>query len=179
MVENNNKNLKTGRELKESDLMDMIFNNNSESFHNIQSQSIKASNTKKIKFFKNYVEMDENDESFINKALKRSNSVELYKKHNKKKKLNKNKDINELSENVKIDDKNEKNGKKCKKVSFLRPKFVTIIEVESYKKFNGENTSKDPFEDLIKNNNVNNNVNNNENKTDNNKEKVVCSCFIF
>ena len=62
---------------------------------------------------------------------------------------------------------------------------MTIIDVESFKKFNAENTCKDPFEDLefLKNvNNINinnNNINNNNIKKgeeDNRKERVKCSC---
>ena len=176
----NDKIKKIGKDLNESDLMDLIFNDNSEEFQNIKSQSIKATNVKKIKFFKNYVEMDENDEN-IYKGLKRSNSVELYKKRKKEKKLKNNQDnydtnnnniskIELLPENIQT---NDKNGKKIKKVSFLRPNFVTIIEVESYKKFNEENTSKDPFDALL------NNMSNDNNKKETDKEKVVCSCFIF
>ena len=49
---------------------------------------------------------------------------------------------------------------------------MTIIDVESYKKYNEANTSKDPYDDLLKNNN-------NNGKKDNENEKVVCSCFVF
>ena len=45
----------------------------------------------------------------------------------------------------------------------MEPQFVEIILVESYKKFNEENTSKDPFD-----------KDENENKT-----KLMCSCFIY
>ena len=67
-----------------------------------------------------------------------------------------------------------------KKVSFLKPKFVTIIEVESYKKYNELNTSKDPYAELFKNmtqNNNNNDINNE--KKENGKESINCSCFII
>ena len=53
--------------------------------------------------------------------------------------------------------------KMIKKVKFMEPSFVNIIEVESYKKFNQENTNKDPFYDTNKNDD---------------KANVVCSCFI-
>ena len=187
-MDDNIKINKAGKELNESDLMDLIYNDNSEEFQNIKSQSIKATNMKKIKFFKNYVEMDENEEN-IYKGLKRSNSVELYKKRKKEKNLKNNQDNYDKSNNNNIskiellpeNTQTDKNGKKIKKVSFLRPNFVTIIEVESYKKFNEENTSKDPFDALLNNmSNVNNNSNNNDNnKKETDKEKVVCSCFIF
>ena len=183
----NNKNLKTKTELNENDLMDMILNNDSEDFKSIQFHSIKATNMKKIKFFKNNVEMNESEiEEFIPfNRLKRSNSVDIYKKR-KEKKLKKNQDKSDISNiNIIENDKNEfKNGKKIKKVSFLKPKFVTIIDVESYKKFNMENTSKDPMDFLFNNNNNingnnNNNNFNNNNKNEEDKEKVVCSCYIF
>ena len=53
--------------------------------------------------------------------------------------------------------------KMIKKVKFMEPSFVNIIEVESYKKFNQENTNKDPF--YVTNQN-------------DDKANVVCSCFI-
>ena len=179
-----NKNLKTKKELNDNDLMDMILNNDSEDFKSIQFHSIKATNMKKIKFFRNNVEMNESEiEEFIPfNRLKRSNSVDIYKKR-KEKKLQKNQDNSDINNiNIIEKDKNEiKNGKKIKKVSFLKPKFVTIIDVESYKKYNMENTSKDPMDFLFNNNNnINdkNNVNDN-NKKEDDKESVVCSCYIF
>ena len=51
-----------------------------------------------------------------------------------------------------------------KKVKFLEPNFVRIIEVESYKKFNEENTSKDPFDFA---------------KQIEGKENVLCSCLVI
>ena len=49
-----------------------------------------------------------------------------------------------------------------KKVKFLQDNFVTIINVESFKKFNAENTSKDPYEDAA-----------------DSKVSFNCTCFIF
>ena len=66
---------------------------------------------------------------------------------------------------------NNNNIKKNKKVGFKEPDFVEIFDVESYKKFNEENTSKDPYDYLLNNNN-------NEKKEDK-KEKVLCSCIIL
>ena len=178
------KKIKTNKEIKETDIMDIILNNNSEDFQNIQSHTIKAVNMKKIKFFKNYVQMDEDEENSFYNKLKRSNSVDLYKKH-KEKQLKKQKENNNdnnnkiepMTEEKKIN-KND-NNKNGKKVTFLKTNFVTIIDVESYKKFNQENTSKDPYDELVNNNNnINNNKDDNE-KNDNGKEKVVCSCFIY
>ena len=59
--------------------------------------------------------------------------------------------------------KNNKTKKDKKVVKFKEPTFVQVIYVESYKKFNEENTSKDPYDPT--------------NKPD--KTKVMCSCFIF
>lgn len=63
-----------------------------------------------------------------------------------------------------------------KKVVFL-PNFVTIIDVESYKKFNEENTCKDPFENMeIINGHIN--IKNNDDEDDG-KARVLCSCIIY
>ena len=70
--------------------------------------------------------------------------------------------INKLKENNINLENIEK--EKEKKVKFLEPEFVQIIEVESYKKYNMENTCKDPFFPDDKK----------EEKT-----KFICSCFIF
>ena len=178
MIQNDQK-LKNGKELNERDIIDIILNNDSEEYLNIQSHTIKAISMKKIKFFNNYqMDQSESDEDVPLPKIKRSNSVDLYKKHNKEKKLRKNKENNEIINNKIMNNnlKNDKNGKKIKTVSFLQPTFVTIIDVESYKKFNQDNTSKDPYGDLI--NKINNN-NNDKNKEDNQKERVVCSCYIF
>ena len=73
-------------------------------------------------------------------------------------------------DSTKSSDENEiVNIKKSKKVRFLEPEFVKVIFVESYKKYNEENTSKDPFDD-------NNDLENVNKKED--KEKVLCSCII-
>ena len=70
--------------------------------------------------------------------------------------------INKLKENNINLENIEK--EKEKKVKFLEPEFVQIIEVESYKKYNMKNTCKDPFFPDDKK----------EEKT-----KFMCSCFIF
>jgi hypothetical protein len=82
-----------------------------------------------------------------------NDSINFYKKNN--------------SENIEQND--IINIKKSKKVKFLEPEFVKVIFVESYKKFNEENTSKDPFDDS-------NLENINKGKED--KEKVLCSCLV-
>ena len=74
-------------------------------------------------------------------------------------------DLNKINK-LKEDNINLENieKEKEKKVKFLEPGFVQIIEVESYKKYNMENTCKDPFFPDDKK----------EEKT-----KFMCSCFIF
>ncbi len=56
-------------------------------------------------------------------------------------------------------------------MTFLKSQFVTIIDVESYKQYNAENTCKDPYEG------INNNLDSDNNVIEN--ERVVCSCFIM
>ena len=132
---------------------------------------------------------DDEDDDFVLpvKTIKRSNSIKLYKKHqkDKEKKLSlkkeskkevKNDDIFAVEENgTKRPNKSSKNVKQ-KKVVFL-PNFVTIIDVESYKKYNEENTCKDPFENMeIINGRIN--INNNDDEPDG-KARVLCSCLIY
>ena len=133
---------------------------------------------------------DEEDLVLPVKTLKRSNSIKLYKKHkkeqerrnslkkeNEKDTKDKTGDIFNVSEvnGTKMPGKGSKNGKQ-KKVAFL-PNFVTIIDVESYKKFNEENTCKDPFENMeIINGHIN--IKNNDDEADG-KARVLCSCVIY
>ena len=132
---------------------------------------------------------DDEDDDFVLpvKTIKRSNSIKLYKKHQKdkekrlslkkeNKKDAKNNDIFSLEENgTKRPNKSSKNINK--KVVFP-PNFVTIIDVESYKKFNEENTCKDPFENMeIINGRIN--INNNNDDEPDGKARVLCSCIIY
>jgi len=133
---------------------------------------------------------DEDDLVLPVKTLKRSNSIKLYKKHkkeqerrnslkkeNEKDTKDKTGDIFNVSvvNGTKMPRKGYKNGKQ-KKVAFL-PNFVTIIDVESYKKFNEENTCKDPFENMeIINGRIN--IKNNDDEADG-KARVLCSCVIY
>ena len=133
---------------------------------------------------------DEDDLVLPVKTLKRSNSIKLYKKHkkeqerrnslkkeNEKDTKDKTGDIFNVSvvNGTKMTGKGSKNGKQ-KKVAFL-PNFVTIIDVESYKKFNEENTCKDPFENMeIINGHIN--IKNNDDEADG-KARVLCSCVIY
>jgi len=143
---------------------------------------------------------NEEEEEVINVKLfrKRRNSVSLYKKKKKDKEKEKEKSMNtkHSTKNIKtikldnIYDINEKNTKvnvkrskssrniKGKKVTFQNPNFVTIIDVESYKKYN-ENTCKDPFGNFLNYYSEILNSNNDDDEDDDGKERVRCSCFIF
>ena len=138
---------------------------------------------------KNENKKDDEDDDFVLpvKTIKRSNSIKLYKKHQKdkekrlslkkeNKKDAKNGDIFSLEEKgTKRPNKSSKNVNK-KKVVFPQ-NFVTIIDVESYKKYNEENTCKDPFENMeIINGRIN--INNNDDEPDG-KARVLCSCIIY
>ena len=138
---------------------------------------------------KNGSKKDDEDDDFVLpvKTIKRSNSIKLYKKHqkDKAKKLNVRKDSKKNTKGGDIFDGAEEDGTKRpnkstknirqKKVVFP-PNFVTIIDVESYKKFNEENTCKDPFENMeIINGRIN--INNNDEESDG-KARVLCSCLI-
>ena len=193
--------------LNEDENLDMMLNNNTESYKIMRNQKVKPDSKGNKRCLINYEENKFEEDDIIVRTRKRSNSVDLYKKHKKEReRRNKLKNNNINNDNI----KNEKNGDiyniendtkeiskknsknlKCKKVSFLSPNFVTIIDVESYKKFNEENTCKDPFEDIELlnnhiaymdkiNNNNNNNINiNNNNLEDDGKERVQCTCTIF
>ena len=209
--------MRTNSDINENEVMDMIMNNNNDYNQNCSSRTLKASKIKKNKFFNNGKPInldDSDDDEYLAYYRKRSNSVDLYKKHKQEKLLkklkekNNNNDTNEINNNVdstainninddkapdttdninKINEDNNnnniKNGKKTKRVTFLMPLFVTIIDVESYKQFNAENTCKDPFEDIIRSGNSSSNNNttssSNKDKKLNDNERVVCSCFII
>ena len=113
---------------------------------------------RKIKYFQQEygkLNLNKTEESIPNNEKNDSFDIcELTNKNEYKKRENKN--------ILKIF-KKEENTKK-KRVKFMEPMFVNIIEVESYKKFNEINTCKDPF----------NYIDNNEDK-----ENVLCSCFII
>ena len=185
----NKKKVNSRRALNGRDILDMILNNDSEVFQNIQSYTIKSTNKKKIQFFQDEEQPYHNDtEEYPLFKRIRSSSVDLYKRHKREKKNQDNNDLIRIDDNSNKNKKNDnfinnnintnkknsnlKNEKKIRKVSFQEPNFVTIIDVESYKKYNEANTYKDPYDDLLKNNN-------NNGKKDNENEKVVCSCFVF
>ena len=108
---------------------------------------INSSNLKEEKQI-NFMDLNKTKESFRDE---KNNQNEFYKIYDKK-----------------YFDNEIKKEKKIKKVKFMEPMFVNIIEVESYKKFNEENTSKDPYE-----------YSNESNNRNDNKEYVMCSCFVF
>ena len=192
-MKENDKNCDNNIQTNENDLMNYMLNNDSEDFRHIKSRShtLKAENMKKIGFLKNYSKINENEigDYLPFSKIRRCNSVDIYKKRIREKKMkneliNNNKSVNEKNDDIKnfnTNDNNliEKNDKKIKRVSFPND-FVTIIDVESYKKFNQENTCQDPYENIINNANNNNLDNKNGKKGDQNgKEKVVCSCLVF
>ena len=128
----------------------------------------------------------EDDEELPLRSIKRSNSIKLYKKHKKDKdKKNSSRKENDIEIKGKAGDifdisdykKKKKNKNTNKKVSFPKD-FLTIIDVESYKKYNEENTCKDPFENMeIVNGRL---VNTKKNEDESNgKASVLCSCVFF
>ena len=138
------KEYKTNSEIIESKISRRI---NSEKIKNEKDASDKIYGHKNSP-----INLDKTEESLSNNEM--NESINLYKK-----------------DSTKSSDENEiVNIKKSKKVKFLEPVFVKVIFVESYKKYNEENTSKDPFDD--------NNDLENVNKGKEDKEKVLCSCII-
>ena len=142
-----------------------------------QQKEGKKSNTKK--------EVDGDNLVVPMRSLRRSNSINMYKKQqkakNKKDSLKKRslKEINEVSiVNCVLENNGEKKASKPskKKVVFL-PNFLTVIDVESYKKFNEENTCKDPFDDMeFINGQLKLKIKDDDSDG---KARAVCSCYIF
>jgi hypothetical protein len=161
----NNARKRSKSVLNENEVLEMLCNN-PEYYKTVNPKKIKAENMKKIQFYEQ-MGVNKNDCYDKGKQLFRNNSVDLYKKRNKEKMKNKD-DINEFFMN---DNNDQKDGKQNKRVRFLKSKFVTIIEVESYKKYNVVNACKDPYENFYKNNDTGNNccLGN---------DKVNCTCFI-
>jgi len=147
----------------ENEILKML-NNNNEYLLNSRVK-LKAENVKKINNARGCEQINEN---ILHHKFHRSNSVDIYKKHKLKKnnKINKNENIYEYF-------------RKDKKVSFLKPEFVTIIEVESYKKYNELNTIKDPYAEFFKNMGKNNTNNVKNEQKENGKESINCSCHII
>ena len=129
---------------------------------------------------------EEDDDDVPMRSVKRSNSIKLYKKHKKDKdKKNSSKKDNDIEVKDKVGDifeisdykKKKKNKNTNKKVSFPKD-FLTIIDVESYKKYNEENTCKDPFENMefVNGRLINTKKNDYEPHL---KSSVICSCVFF
>ena len=133
-----------------------------------------------------------NDNLILAKSIKRKNSLKLYKTSKKGSKENgggvlTKEVLRNLAnmqgltygeeKNVEPDlevGREKKNG--VKKVTFP-PNFVSIIDVESYKKYNVDNTCKDPFDDMEFIQNIRNELNNEKNKEkQKGKENIKCSC---
>ena len=181
---------------KEKENLDIMLDNNTESYLIMKCPKIKGIESGKKKYAINYEEINNNDEDFPKpQKRKRTNSVDLYKKHKRdkekkikalkgsSKRLNNN-IYDNVSENINlsVNKKPIKNGKNAKEKKVHFPKnFVTIIDIESYKKFNEENTCKDPFEDMEFLNNMDNLEikNKKEKNEDNGKEQVNCTCIIY
>ena len=208
----NNKAKTTNPDKDEPNIL--MLSNSNESYQIMKNNRIKTERNKRKKSTgkREEVKQEEvkNEDDGIDENInievirKRSNSVKLYKKQ-KKERERKNK-LRESSKNVKMNDnifevpgsnknmnkklnKSSKNVRE-KRVTFKKQRLVEIIDVESYKKFNEDNTYQDPFDDpeiarkLNQLNNNNNNIKNqnmnvNENEIDDGKERVNCSCFIF
>jgi hypothetical protein len=171
------------KQLNNSDL-DMILNNKIESYQIIKNVKRKSSSKGSNKCLINYEDYRNDEDDTCIRTRKRSDSIKLYKKHKRDRDLrNKNNQIN--SSDTQSEKKFKKKSTKNllnKKVSFLEPSFIITIDVESYKKYNEENTYKDPFEDIeivnnIKIDHIEPQTNGNE--TENGKESVHCSCSIF
>ena len=188
-----NSNNKSRNDLVQKEKMDMLLNNNSDLYQINKNDKQKTDNSGN-KTYVSYEESKNSEDIITPKTLKRSNSIKLYKKH-KKEKEEKDQIKNDSTKSIKNNDniyveagndnksknitqnKTTKNAKN-KKVTFVQPNFVTIIDVESYKKFNAENTCKDPFENMEIVNGRLVNIKKNDDEP-NGKAKVLCSCVFF
>ena len=161
------------------------INSTNDNENSIVNNNIYSKNNSKIKSLKNQQEKNENKKDDDNevgiavKTLKRSNSIKLYKKHAREKErresLKKESD-KQILQDISNIERVKKTNKPAKKVAFS-PDLVEIIDVESYKKFNEENTCKDPFDNMeFVNGTIS--VNHNDDEEDG-KAKVLCSCSIY
>ena len=161
------------------------INSTNDNENSIVNNNIYSKNNSKIKSLKNQQEKNENKKDDDNevgiavKTLKRSNSIKLYKKQAREKErresLKKESD-KQILQDISNIERVKKTNKPAKKVAFS-PDLVEIIDVESYKKFNEENTCKDPFDNMeFINGTIS--VNHNDDEEDG-KAKVLCSCSIY
>ena len=161
------------------------INSTNDNENSIVNNNIYSKNNSKIKSLKNQQEKNENKKDDDNevgiavKTLKRSNSIKLYKKQAREKERReslKRESDKEILKDLSNIEKVKKTNKPAKKVAFS-PDLVEIIDVESYKKFNEENTCKDPFDNMeFINGTIS--VNHNDDEEDG-KAKVLCSCSIY
>ena len=161
------------------------INSTNDNENSIVNNNIYSKNNSKIKSLKNQQEKNENKKDDDNevgiavKTLKRSNSIKLYKKHAREKERReslKKKSDKQILQDISNIERVKKTNKPAKKVAFS-PDLVEIIDVESYKKFNEENTCKDPFDNMEF---VNGTIKINHNDDEaNGKAKALCTCFIF
>ena len=81
--------------MNENEVLEMLANN-AEIYKSVNPKKIKAENMKKIQF---YEQMGVNKNDCLNKGKQffRNNSVDLYKKRNREKKLKSKNDINEIN----------------------------------------------------------------------------------
>ena len=196
MTENDN-NVGIKQEINENDMRNMQLNKFSDE-NQLRSQTIRAGDMKNIKVLQNYSRIKESeiDKYIPFHKIKRCNSVDLYKRKMREKKLKDKDKINDLNENEKFDEINNLNSnsnnineKKIKRVTFLKPNFVIIVDVESYKQFNQVYIPINQFEEISDSNNDKSNDNiSSDSKNDNpeknkgtkdNEKEVVCSCLIF
>ena len=161
------------------------INSTNDNENSIVNNNIYSKDNSKIKSLKNQQEKNENKKDDDNevgiavKTLKRSNSIKLYKKQAREKErresLKKESD-KQILQDISNIERVKKTNKPAKKVAFS-PDLVEIIDVESYKKFNEENTCKDPFDNMeFINGTIS--VNHNDDEEDG-KAKVLCSCSIY
>ena len=196
MTENDN-NVGIKQEINENDMRNMQLNKFSDE-NQLRSQTIRAGDMKNIKVLQNYSRIKESeiDKYIPFHKIKRCNSVDLYKRKMREKKLKDKDKINDLNENEKFDEINNLNSnsnnineKKIKRVTFLKPNFVIIVDVESYKQFNQvyipinqfeeiSDSNYDKSNDNISNDSKNDNLEKNKGTKDNEKE-VVCSCLTY
>ena len=159
--------------------MSEIERQKSEKNENEIAQKKDKANDNKSQNYQNLrIKIEQNDDEMINlnkteeSLFNEKNDSECIYNKNKNKNYqinNSEKDIKEMTNKKNILKPEEKgmdatDDKKLKKVKFMEPQFVKVIYVESYKKFNQENTSREPYY----------NANNQTDKTN-----LICSCFII
>ena len=133
--------------------------------------SSKNETTKGEKNYENRSATD-SEEKNDDKTPIRKSSISLYKNKKLQKKIEKivKETQGNLNSNIDKQQTTNKGKVSTKKVTFSKTNFLNIINVESYKKYNAENTCEDPFEDIKKTD---------KNQQSNDHVNVNCTCFIF